>query len=42
MAEKEEGKPAGLAAADVIPYVESALEAADFMGKVTPDKLTGN
>lgn len=40
MAEHEEGR-AGLAAKDMLPMVEEALAAADFMGHVTPAKLAG-
>jgi hypothetical protein len=41
MAHEEDGQPAGLAAQDMIPAVEGALAGADFMGEITPGKLSG-
>jgi hypothetical protein len=32
---------AALAAQDMIPVLESALEAANFLGEITPEKLVG-
>jgi hypothetical protein len=40
MALHAEGE-AALAAQDIIPALESALEAANFLGKITPEKLVG-
>jgi len=40
MALHAEGE-AALAAQDMIPALESALEAANFLGKITPEKLVG-
>lgn len=41
MAKEEKGRPAGLAAQDLMPVVENTLAGANFMGPVTPDKLVG-
>jgi len=41
MAEKDVG-PASLAARDMIPSLESALAAADFMEPIEPDQLLGS
>ena len=35
------GGEAALAAQDMIPALESALEAANFLGEITPEKLVG-
>lgn len=40
MAVHGEGE-AALAAQDMIPALESALEAANFLGEITPEKLVG-
>jgi len=40
MASNAEGE-AALAAQDMIPALESALEAANFLGEITPEKLVG-
>lgn len=40
MALHAEGE-AALAAQDMIPVLESALEAANFLGEITPEKLVG-
>ena len=40
MALHAEGE-AALAAQDMIPALESALEAANFLGEITPEKLVG-
>jgi hypothetical protein len=41
IAEKDVG-PASLAARDMIPSLESALAAANFMGPIEPDQLLGS